>query len=103
MGIDVHILYGFLAIWAIAEIFIIRWVSKAKPEENMTRKYPKGVRFYSQLPFAKYWTRRIAKSDVRVLEKYQYRIRIWYLSTVIPFFALLLFLSIMPIAGLHFK
>jgi hypothetical protein len=103
MGIDVRILYAFCAIWGIAEIFIARWMFKAKPEENIMRKYPKGVRFYSQLPFGKSWTRRVAKSDVQVFEKYQYRINIWYLSVIIPFFAIMLFLSVMPIAGLHFK
>jgi len=89
MGIDVRILYAFLSIWGVVEIFVARWMFKAKPEENIARKYPKGMRFYSQIPFGKYWTRRVAKSDVQVLEKYQRRIRIWYLSVIIPFLGIL--------------
>ena len=103
MGIDVRILYAFIAIWGIVQIFVARWMFKAKPEDNITRKYPRGVRFYSQMPFGKSWTRRVDKSDVQVLEKYQRRIRIWYLSVIVPFFGILLFLSVMPIAGVHFK
>ena len=84
------IAYFFIAIWIIIEIFIIRWMFQIKPEKEITNKYHRKIVFLSQLPFGKGWKKHVDKADIAVLERYQFRIKIWYLSIMIPFFTILL-------------
>jgi len=80
------ILYFFLPIWIVAEIFIGKWLFKAKPEKKIMDKYPKKIIFLSQIPFGKTWMKNVDKEDIRLLQTYQHRIRVWWLSIIIPLF-----------------
>ncbi len=77
-------LYLSIAIWGVAEIFMAKWMFKAKPNKNLMDKYPRKVVFLSQLPFGKNWKKYIDKDDVRLMEPYQHRIKVWFLSIIIP-------------------
>lgn len=84
-----------LSIWVIMEIFIARWMFKAKPGKDMAAKYPRKVIFLSQLPFGKRWKKSVDARDLKVMEKYQWRITIWYLMVIIPFFSFFAYLYLM--------
>jgi len=83
------ILYFFIPVWAVAEILITIWMFKAKPDENIKDKYPRKVAFLSQLPFGKSWMKYVDKEDVKLLQTRQRRIKVWYLSLMIPFFLIM--------------
>jgi hypothetical protein len=83
------ILYFFVPVWIAAETLIMIWMFKAKPDKNIKGKYPRKVVMLSQLPFGKSWANNIDKDDVKVLQTYQRRIRVWYLSLMIPFFLIM--------------
>ena len=85
LSVNEIILYFFVPIWIVAEILISIWMFKAKPGKNIAKKYPKKIIFLSQLLFGKRWRQPIDKEHVRLFETYQYRIRVWYLSLMIPF------------------
>jgi hypothetical protein len=85
------ILY-LIIIWAIAEAFIVRWMLKAKPNEAIIRKYSKKIISLSQRPFRTSWVKSVAPEDIRLLQTYQYRIRVWFLSIIIPFIAIFAYL-----------
>lgn len=91
MGFNVKeaILYFFIPAWIVAETLIMIWMFKAKPDKNIKGKYPKKVVMLSQLPFGRSWVKNIDKDDVRLLQAYQRRIRVWYLSLMIPFFLIM--------------
>jgi hypothetical protein len=72
-----------LHVWLIAEVLIGIWMFKAKPDKKITEKYPKKVINRSQRPFGKSWTKYIDNNDLNILQKYQHRIMIFYLSTII--------------------
>ena len=80
------ILYFFIPVWTVAEILITIWMFKAKPDENMKDRYPGKVAFLSQLPFGKSWMKYVDKEDLKLLQTRQRRIKVWYLSLMIPFF-----------------
>jgi len=88
MSFDVKegILCFFIPVWAVAEILIGIWMFKAKPDENIRDKYSRKVVFLSQLPFGKSWMKYVDKEDVKLLQTFQHRIKVWYLSLMIPFF-----------------
>ncbi len=86
-------LYSFIFIWGILEILISKWMFNAKPHNNLTKKYPKKVIFMSQLPFGNKWKNNVEKEDIVIFQNYQYRIRIWFLSLMIPFW-------LIPLAGI---
>jgi len=83
------ILYFFIPMWLLAEIFISTWMFKAKPKKDATDQYEKKVIFLSQLPFGKGWRNNVRREDVRLFERYQFRIKIWYLSLMVPFFLIM--------------
>jgi hypothetical protein len=89
----ITILYILLAFWAMVEIFISVWMFKAKPDKGILIKYPKKIVFLSQLPFGKSWIKNIDKDDIKLFTTYQERIRVWYLSIIIPIF-------LIPLAGI---
>ena len=89
LNVNEIILYFFVPVWTAAEIMISIWMLKAKPDRKITSKYQRKIIFLSQLPFGKRWRQHIGKEDITSLEIYQYRIRIWYLSLIIPFFLIL--------------
>ena len=80
------ILYFFVPVWIVAEILIGIWMFKGKPDENIKDKYSRKVVFLSQLPFGKRWIKYVDNEDVKLLQTYQHRIKVWYLSLMIPFF-----------------
>jgi hypothetical protein len=86
-----RVIYILIVIWIIAQIPICKWMFRAKPDKNITQKYPKKVIFQSQLPFGSSWKKKIDKSDILVMERYQQRIKWWYLSLIIPFALFLTF------------
>jgi hypothetical protein len=90
------LLYFFIFIWVIVEIIIVRWMLLAKPERKILDKYPRRVIFLSQLPglFGNAWKNGIENEDLKKMESYQHRITIWYLSILIPFLLIFLFLYI---------
>jgi hypothetical protein len=63
-----------------------------RPGKDVTNKYQRKVVFLSQLPFGNRWKRYIKKEDIKLFENYQYRIRIWYLSVIVPFFLFFVYL-----------
>lgn len=73
-----------IILWVVLEIFIIRWTLSLKPEKNMIDKYDKKVIFFSHLPFGNSWKSKVAKEDIELFESYQHRIKIWYLSLIVP-------------------
>ncbi len=75
-----------IIIWVIAEIFIIKWMFSARPTKDITEKYPKKIIFMSQFPFGKFWKMYVEHEDLEIMAKYQYRIKIWFLSIIIPLF-----------------
>lgn len=83
------ILYFVIPCWIVAEALIILWVHKAKPDKNITDKYPKKIILLSQVPFGKSWKHSVNEKDIRLLQTYQHRIRVWYLSLMPPFFLIL--------------
>jgi len=83
------ILYFFVPVWLVAETLIVIWMFKAKPDKNLKGKYPRKVIILSQLPFGKSWKKNVDKDDVKYLQIYQRRIRVWYLSLMIPFFIIM--------------
>ena len=95
MNFDLNerILYCVLLfLWSISEIFVGRWMFRAKPQKHRADKYPKGVIFLSQLPFGSGWKKSIDEEDIPAFEKYQSRIRIMFLSTLFPLFVMYIFL-----------
>ncbi len=80
------VLYVGIPIWGIALIFISRWMYMAKPESGRTAKYSKRVIISSQRPFGTSWKMNVSADDLEVFEKFQRRIRIWYLFLILPFF-----------------
>jgi hypothetical protein len=80
------VLYILIPIWMMAEVFIIKWMFKAKPGKNITCNYPKKIIFLSQLPFGTRWMKWIDKVDHTSFQTYQRRIRIGFLSVMIPLF-----------------
>ena len=84
-------IYIFLSIWLMCQIVIVWWMFRAKPGKLLTRKYSTKVIFRSQLPFGCGWKKQVDKIDIETFEKYQRRIRWWYLSLIIPFFLFLTF------------
>ena len=89
LNVKEAILYFFVPAWIVAETLIVIWMFKAKPDKNIRDKYPRKVIILSQLPFGKSWRKNIDKDDVRLLQTYQHRIRVWYLSLMIPFFLIM--------------
>jgi hypothetical protein len=89
------VLYFVLPVWVVVEIFIGRWLFKAKPDKKITDKYPKKVIFLSQIPFGKTWMKNVAKEDVKLLQSYQQRIRVWWLSVILPLF-------LIPLSGIFY-
>lgn len=81
---NLKIIYTLIAIWLIIEIFIGRWMFKAKPDKSLLVKYPRKIIFLSQLPFGRRWKKFVAPDDLKAMEKYQYRITISYLTIIIP-------------------
>jgi hypothetical protein len=77
--------YYLIFIWIILEIVIFKWMFNLKPGKNLKDKYPKKIIFLSQLPFGSRWKNSVDKEDIELFENYQHRIKIWYLSLVIPF------------------
>jgi hypothetical protein len=88
------ILYFIIPIWLILEIFIIKWMFDAKPDRKSTSKYSKKVIFLSQLPLGSRWKKGVNKDDIKIFEKYQYRIKIWYFSVLIFFCLFIAYLYI---------
>lgn len=82
----------FILVWIILEIFTVIWMLRLKPKKNIINKYQKKIIFLAQLPFGSSWKKNILKDDIRLFENYQYRIRIWYLSVMIPFFLFFVYL-----------
>ncbi len=88
------IIYIFIVFWAIAEIFIVWWMFRAKPKGDIMDKYSKCVSFHFQLPFVSSWRKDIRDEDIELIKRYRYRIRIWYLSVIIPAFSIFVYLFI---------
>jgi hypothetical protein len=40
----------------------------------------------SQFPFGKIWKKHVDHEDLGIMEKYQFRIKMWFLSIIIPLF-----------------
>lgn len=76
----------FIVVWIIIEACLVHWLIRGKPNKTIMSKYSKQVLFMIQLPFGKKWKNKIDRSDVEIFEIYQQRIKIWYLSLVIPMF-----------------
>jgi len=75
-----------LICWLVAQALIVPWMFKARPDKKLLDKYSKKLILQSSLPFGKKWKTGIAQEDIAVFEKYQKRIKIWYLFAMIPFF-----------------
>jgi hypothetical protein len=78
--------------WVIVEVFLIIWMFKARPQKKITDKYPKKVVSLSQKPFGSKWIEEMSEEDIDVFRRYQYRIRVWFLSVTIPFCLIFLYL-----------
>jgi hypothetical protein len=69
---------------------------KAKPEKKITDKYGKKVIFLSQLPFGSSWKKNVNREDGPLMEEYQHRIRLVYLSTFFPLILMYIFFWCIP-------
>jgi hypothetical protein len=83
-----------LFLWGVSEIFVGKWMFKAKPGNHIRNKYLKRTVLLSQLPFGGSWKRSVEKVDIPVLERYQKRIRIWWLTTFIPLVTMYVFFNL---------
>jgi hypothetical protein len=90
---DDLLLKSFFVIWAVIELFLIKWVNKIRPEKKIIDKYDYKIQFLSHLPFGKKWTNKVNPSDLDLLISFQKRIRIWWLSLVIPLLLLYLYMG----------
>jgi len=63
-----------------------------KPKKELMDKYSKKVIFLSQLPFGSRWRKGINKEDIELMKRYQGRIKIWYLTLIIPFVLIFIYL-----------
>jgi hypothetical protein len=89
------LIYVFINIWAVSFVFISWWMLKAKPCKNVVNKYPRKIVFLSQMPFGKRWIKFVDSEDLHLMEKYQYRIKLWYLALIIPFHLFFAYLYLM--------
>ncbi len=74
-----------LVCWLVAQALIIPWMYKAAPDKKLLEKYSKSLIRKSSFPFGKKWRTGVAQEDIVVFEKHQNRIKIWYLSVIIPY------------------
>jgi hypothetical protein len=58
-------------------------VSKSKPQKDVLNKYSKKMLYQSQLPFNSHWKKHVHADDLPIMEGYQYRIRVWFVSFVV--------------------
>jgi len=91
---DMKIIFIILSVWVIAEIVIVRWMFKAKPDKNLHIKYSRKIILLSQLPFGIKWKKDVNSDDLNKMVKYQYRIKIWYLTVIIPFILFYIYLHV---------
>jgi len=75
--------YFFILIWVIVQLLLGRWMFKARPNKCVIEKYPKMVMILLLLPFGNYWKKQVEKQDIRILQSYQFRVRLWLLSILI--------------------
>lgn len=75
------------------QIFISRWMFKAKPGKEIIAKYSRWIIFRSQVPFGWGWKKRVDVGDLGAMEQYQRRITIWYLTVIIPFIMFFVFIQ----------
>jgi hypothetical protein len=94
MSFNKIILFIFLPAWLILEVIILKWVSNAEPKKNITSRYSKKVIFLSRLPFGSSWKKSIYNEDIKTLERFNYRIKIWYLSIIGVFLLFVVYLII---------
>ncbi len=86
--------YILLLLWGVSELFIGKWMFKAKPANHVTNKYQRRTVLLSQLPFGGSWKKSVEKVDYPVFEKYQQRIRIWWLTTFLPLLIIYAFFNL---------
>jgi hypothetical protein len=90
--------YDFLQVlvivWVLVEIPLCVWLFRAKPERVALLRYSRRTRYLSQLPFGDKWKQAVTTEDLPVLAEYQRRVRIWYLSLIIPFVVFFAYLSV---------
>ena len=66
----------------------------AKPPKNILDKYSKWVQFLSKSPFGFGWKKVVKKEDLRLMERYQMRTRIWLVGALLPYFVLIIYLNL---------
>lgn len=94
MGDELYLTFSVILAWVIAESIIGRWMFKAKPDKTIIEKYPKKVIMSSSLPFGSSWKKKVQENDIGVLEVYQSRVRICFLSIVLGLFVFCAYISI---------
>ena len=85
----ITIIYIFLIVWVITNIGMVKWVSKSRPDKNITEKYSKKTVILSQLPFGSKWKAKVDENDIVAMVQYQHKVKVWYsymLITVLFFF-----------------
>jgi|APFre7841882724_1041349.scaffolds.fasta_scaffold189232_2 hypothetical protein len=83
MGGELYLIFSLIIGWVIIELLIGRWMFKAKPDKRMIEKYPKKVIIASSLPFGTSWKKKVEKNHIAILEAYQFRVRICFLSIIL--------------------
>lgn len=78
-----YVAFSIIFVWIIAELFIGRWMFKAKPDKSIVEKYSKMVIIAASLPFGSSWKKKVEKNHISVLEAYQFRVRICFFSIVV--------------------
>ncbi len=89
---DIEIIVIVLPIWVVAEVVIVCWMFKAKPDKHLHIKYSRKIILLSQLPFGIKWKKNVHSDDLNKMVTYQHRIIIWYLSVIIPFILFYIYL-----------
>ena len=94
MGIYQRVFYVFVPIWVVAQLLTTIWLLRAKPSKVVLDKYPRKVRLLLQFTFWKKWKHYVHKEDLKLIERYQFRLMIWQLSFALPF-SMLMFVFIL--------
>lgn len=87
-------LQALVIVWVLVEVPLCVWLFRAKPKRAILLRYSRRTRYLSQLPFGDTWKQAVTTEDLPALAEYQRRVRIWYLSLIIPFVVLFAFLSV---------
>ena len=87
-------LQALIIVWVLAEMPLCVWLFRAKPKRAALFRYSRRTRYLSQLPLGDRWKKMVSPEDIPILAEYQRRVRIWYISILLPFLLIFAYLTL---------